>query len=45
MELASDYNLWTEYIDRGAEMTREEFDAMTVEERVDLIHRTFDEDE
>jgi len=33
-EIAEDYDLWTEYVDPSAEGTEEEFDAMTVEERI-----------
>jgi hypothetical protein len=43
-EIASDWNLWREYIDPSGVMTREEFDAMTIEERVASIEGCFPPD-
>jgi hypothetical protein len=38
IEIASTINLWREYFDPHCEMPEAEFDAMTVEERVAMIH-------
>lgn len=40
-ELATDWNLWCEYVDPNAAMTINEFRAMTIEERIALISETF----
>lgn len=33
-QIATDWKLWTEYVDPHATMTRQDFDDMTVEEKV-----------
>lgn len=38
---ARDWYLWREYVDLDAVMTIEEFEAMTVDERIGLIIETF----
>ncbi len=38
---ARDWHLWREYVDLDAVMTIEEFEAMTVDERIGLIIETF----
>lgn len=40
-EIASSFALWGEHVDPAATMTREEFDAMTIETRIALIAETF----
>lgn len=40
-QIATDWTLWTEQMDTGAEMTREEFDAMTTDEKVALLVDAF----
>jgi hypothetical protein len=38
---ARDWHLWREYVDLDAVMTIEEFEAMTVDERIELIIEAF----
>ena len=38
-EIARDWNLWIEYVDPDATMTREEFDAMSIEERLEFMEQ------
>ena len=40
-QIASDFDLWGEYYDTGATMTREEFDALTIEQRIALLVDVF----
>ena len=40
-EIASNYSLWQQYVDTGAEMSREEFDAMSIEQRVAIQVEAF----
>lgn len=40
-EKAESFNLWCEYIDPQAAMSRDQFDAMTVDERLSMIHDVF----
>lgn len=40
-EKAESFFLWQEYIDPQATMTESEFDDMTVNERIALIHDCF----
>ena len=40
-EIAEDFNLWGEYVDPGANMTEEEFDALTTEEKVQMQREMF----
>jgi hypothetical protein len=44
-EIAKSWDLWQEYINPDGTMTRDEFDAMSVDERVDFIVDCFGEDE
>jgi hypothetical protein len=43
-QIARDWDLWCDYIDPNAAMSRAEFDAMTVEQRVALIEEIFPDD-
>lgn len=43
--MAQSWELWREHIDPDATMTKAEFDAMTVEQRIGLIKAAFDGDE
>lgn len=36
-QIATDFRLWGEYVDTDATMTREEFDALTIEQRLELM--------
>lgn len=40
-EIATDWALWTEYVDADGTMTREEFDALTIEQKVALQVEAF----
>lgn len=40
-QIAADFRLWGEYVDPDATMLRDEFDAMTVEQRVKLMKEAF----
>jgi hypothetical protein len=42
--IAQSWDLWREYIDPDATMTKAEFDEMTVEQRISLIEAAFDDD-
>jgi hypothetical protein len=42
--MAQSWDLWREYIDPDATMTKAEFDEMTVEQRISLIEAAFDDD-
>jgi hypothetical protein len=42
--MAQSWDLWREYIDPDATMTKAEFDEMTVEQRISLIESAFDDD-
>lgn len=44
-EIASNWELWQEYVDPGAEGTEAEFDAMTSDERRALIVACFGEEQ
>ena len=44
-EIATNFNLFQEYVDVNAEMTEAQFDAMTVEAREALIESCFGTDE
>lgn len=33
-EIAANWNLWIEFVDPNATMTREEFEALTVEQKI-----------
>lgn len=43
-QIAEDFTLWGEFVDTGAEMTKEEFDAMTTEEKVRMQVEAFGEE-
>lgn len=43
-QIASNYALWVEYFDTDGNMTKEEFDAMSVEARVKLLAEAFGPD-
>ena len=40
-EIAEDYELWCEYVDPGATMTEDEFDALSIEEKVQMQREMF----
>lgn len=40
-EIAADWVLWNEFVNTDAAMTREEFDALTVEQKVALQVEAF----
>ena len=40
-EIAGDWDLWREYMDTGSVMTREEFDALSMSDRVDQLAACF----
>lgn len=40
-EIAQDFRLWGEYVDTDATMTEEEFEAMTVEQKIALQVEAF----
>ena len=44
-QIAISWRLWTEYVDTDAVMTREEFDAMSIEDRVALMVKAFGAEE
>lgn len=40
-EIAEDYELWGEYVDPDATMTEDEFDKLTVDEKVAMQREMF----
>lgn len=40
-QIANDFRLWGEYMDPSAEMTEEEFDALTTDQKVALQVEAF----
>ena len=40
-EIANNWNLWIEYVDQDGTMTREEFDAMTADQKIALQVEAF----
>ena len=40
-EISTDFNLWIEYVDADATMTKTEFDALTTEEKVEIQVQAF----
>ena len=40
-EIATNWNLWQEYVDTDANMTEAEFYALTIRERVSMIAECF----
>ena len=43
-QIATDFDLWREYVDRQGATSRDEFDAMSVADRIDLQVETFGPD-
>lgn len=44
-EIASDYELWADYVDPNATMTEKEFSELSVEEKVEMQKEMFGQDE
>lgn len=44
-EIASDFDLWGEYVDPHATMTEEQFEEMSVEEKVKIIEDIWPDDD
>jgi hypothetical protein len=44
-EVATDYELWCDYVDPGATMTEEQFNEMTTEEKVQMQIECFGDEE
>ena len=44
-QIANDFNLWQEYADPSGTMTREEWDGMTIEDRIKLLEACGFEDD
>ena len=40
-QIAMSWDLWREYIDTNGEMTREEFDSLSVSEKTQIINDCF----
>jgi len=40
-EIAADFALWAEFVDTDATMTRDEFEALTIEQKVALQVEAF----
>ena len=36
-QIAESYKLWTEYVDNNPELTEEQFDEMSIEEKVSVM--------
>ena len=45
IEMASDYELWLEYVDPAGVVSQEQFDAMSVTERIAMIEEVFGKEE
>lgn len=43
-QIAEDFRLWQEFVDTGAEMTEEEFEALSTEEKVRIQVEAFGEE-
>ena len=43
-DIASDWNLWAEYVDPSATMTEAEFDALPIEEKIAIQTECFGEE-
>ena len=41
MEIATNYALWQEYADPHSTMTEQEFDAMSIDEKIDMLKEMF----
>ena len=44
-QIAESFRLWQEYADRDGTMTEAEFDALTVEQRIEILTQAFGADE
>lgn len=44
-QIAADYRLWVEYFDTDGNMTEDEFDAMSTEQKLALIEAAFGADQ
>ena len=44
-EVATDWELWCDYADPGATMTKEQFDEMTTEEKIQMQIECFGDEE
>ena len=44
-EVARDFNLWGTYADPHGVLTEEDFDSMTVEEKIELLKNLFGNEE
>ena len=44
-QIASDFNIWQEYADPSGTMTRQEWDELTIEDRINLLQSCGFEDE
>ena len=42
IELAEDFGLWAEYVDPDGVMSQDEFEQMTMEERLEFINKLED---
>lgn len=40
-QIAGDFRLWCEFFDTGAEMTEAEFNALTIDQKVELQVKAF----
>jgi|JI10StandDraft_1071094.scaffolds.fasta_scaffold1865152_2 hypothetical protein len=44
-EVATDWELWCDYVDPSATMTKEQFDEMTTEEKIQMQIECFGEED
>lgn len=44
-EIARSFELWMEYVDRLGVMSRDDFDALTLADRLDLMRAAFGPDD
>ena len=44
-DIARDFSLWGEYADPHGIMSEEDFDSMTVEEKIELLQKLFGNEE
>ena len=40
-QIAESFELWSEYFDTGAQMSRQEFDNLTIKERLEMLNDIF----
>lgn len=45
IEMASDYELWVEYVDPAGIVSEKQFNAMSVAERIAMIEEVFGKEE